>query len=32
VIEETLGALPEADRQRITATNCAELYHLADAS
>jgi predicted TIM-barrel fold metal-dependent hydrolase len=25
-IEETLGALPEADRRKITATNCAQLY------
>jgi len=32
VIEETLGALPAADRRRITATNCAELYRLAPAS
>jgi predicted TIM-barrel fold metal-dependent hydrolase len=27
-IEETLGALPEEDRRRITVTNCAELYRL----
>lgn len=26
VIEETLGTLPEADRRKITATNCARLY------
>ena len=32
VIEETLGALPADDRQKITATNCAELYRLAPAS
>jgi predicted TIM-barrel fold metal-dependent hydrolase len=25
-IEESLGALPEADRRKITATNCARLY------
>jgi predicted TIM-barrel fold metal-dependent hydrolase len=25
-IDETLGALPEADRRKITATNCARLY------
>ena len=28
-IEETLGSLPEADRRKITATNCAELYGFA---
>jgi hypothetical protein len=32
VIEETLGALPEADRRKLTGTNCAELYGLAPAS
>lgn len=31
-IEETLGTLPEADRRKITATNCARLYRLADSS
>jgi predicted TIM-barrel fold metal-dependent hydrolase len=30
-IEETLGTLPDADRRKITATNCARLY-FADAS
>jgi uncharacterized protein len=30
-IEETLGALPEADRRKVTATNCARLYGFADA-
>jgi predicted TIM-barrel fold metal-dependent hydrolase len=29
VIEETLGMLPEADRRKITATNCAQLYGFA---
>ena len=29
-IEETLGALPAADRRKITATNCARLYGFAD--
>jgi predicted TIM-barrel fold metal-dependent hydrolase len=29
-IEETLGALPEVDRHKITATNCARLYGFAD--
>ncbi len=28
VIEETLGALPEADRTKIIATNCAQLYRI----
>jgi len=32
VIEETLGALPEGDRRKITATNCARLYGFADGS
>jgi len=32
VIDETLGALPAADRRKIIATNCAELYRLAVAS
>jgi uncharacterized protein len=32
VIAETLGALPEADRRKLTVTNCAELYRLAPAS
>jgi predicted TIM-barrel fold metal-dependent hydrolase len=31
-IEETLGALPSADRRKITTTNCARLYGLADVS
>ncbi len=31
-IEEALGALPEADRRKITATNCARLYGFSDAS
>ncbi len=31
-IEETLGTLPEADRRKITATNCADLYHFARVS
>jgi predicted TIM-barrel fold metal-dependent hydrolase len=31
-IEETLGALPDADRRKLTVTNCAELYRLAPAS
>ena len=31
-IEEALGALSEADRRRITATNCATLYGFAHAS
>jgi predicted TIM-barrel fold metal-dependent hydrolase len=31
-IEETLGTLPEADRRKITATNCARLYGFAHAS
>jgi uncharacterized protein len=31
-IEETLGALPEADRRKMTATNCANLYGFADES
>jgi predicted TIM-barrel fold metal-dependent hydrolase len=30
-IEETLGALPAADRRKITATNCARLYGFDDA-
>ena len=30
-IEETLGALSAADREKITVTNCAELYRLAPA-
>ena len=25
-VEETLGSLPEDDRRKITATNCARLY------
>jgi predicted TIM-barrel fold metal-dependent hydrolase len=29
VVEETLGALPETDRRKITATNCARLYGFA---
>ncbi len=28
-VEESLGDLPEADRRKITATNCAQLYGLA---
>ena len=28
-IDEALGALPEADRRKITATNCARLYGFA---
>jgi uncharacterized protein len=32
VIEETLGPLPEADRRKLTATNCARLYGFARAS
>jgi hypothetical protein len=28
-IEEALGALPPADRRKITATNCARLYGFA---
>jgi uncharacterized protein len=31
-IEETLSALPAADRRKITATNCARLYGFADVS
>jgi len=31
-IDETLGTLPAADRQKITTTNCARLYGFADAS
>ena len=31
-IEETLGTLPEADRRKITATNCARLYGFAHES
>jgi uncharacterized protein len=31
-IEETLGALPAADRRKITATNCARLYGFAHES
>jgi predicted TIM-barrel fold metal-dependent hydrolase len=31
-IEEALGALPEADRRKITATNCARLYGFERAS
>jgi uncharacterized protein len=31
-IDETLGSLPEADRRKITATNCARLYGFADVS
>ncbi|HZP30155.1 MAG TPA: amidohydrolase family protein [Acidimicrobiia bacterium] len=31
-IDESLGSLPEADRRKITATNCAQLYGFADAS
>ncbi|HMG27687.1 MAG TPA: amidohydrolase family protein [Acidimicrobiia bacterium] len=31
-IDDTLGTLPEADRRKITATNCARLYGFADAS
>jgi len=31
-IEESLGALPEADRRKITATNCARLYGFARGS
>jgi predicted TIM-barrel fold metal-dependent hydrolase len=31
-IDETLGTLPAADRQKIIATNCAQLYRLADGS
>jgi len=31
-IAETLGTLSDADRRKIIATNCAELYHLAVAS
>ena len=31
-IEETLGALPSIDRRKITTTNCARLYGLADVS
>jgi predicted TIM-barrel fold metal-dependent hydrolase len=31
-IEEALGTLPEADRRKITATNCARLYGFADES
>ena len=31
-IDETLGALPEVDRRRITAENCARLYGFADVS
>jgi predicted TIM-barrel fold metal-dependent hydrolase len=30
VIEETLGALPVEDRRKITQTNCARLYGLAE--
>ena len=30
-IEEALGALPDADRRKVTATNCARLYGFADA-
>jgi predicted TIM-barrel fold metal-dependent hydrolase len=30
-IEEALGSLPEADRRKVTATNCARLYRFADA-
>lgn len=30
-IEETLGTLPAADRRKIIATNCAQLYGFADA-
>ena len=29
-IEESLGSLPEPDRRKITATNCARLYGFAD--
>jgi predicted TIM-barrel fold metal-dependent hydrolase len=29
-IEQALGALPEADRRKVTATNCARLYRFAD--
>ena len=28
-VEESLGALPEPDRHKISATNCARLYDLA---
>jgi predicted TIM-barrel fold metal-dependent hydrolase len=31
-IEDTLGALPEGDRRKITATNCAQLYGFAHES
>jgi predicted TIM-barrel fold metal-dependent hydrolase len=31
-IEEALGALPEADRRKVTATNCARLYGFPHAS
>jgi uncharacterized protein len=31
-INETLGTLPDVDRRKITATNCARLYRFADAS
>jgi uncharacterized protein len=31
-IEEALGTLPEADRRKITATNCARLYGFVDVS
>lgn len=31
-IDECLGSLPDADRRKITATNCARLYKLADVS
>ncbi|HMF84304.1 MAG TPA: amidohydrolase family protein [Acidimicrobiia bacterium] len=31
-IDETLGALPEPDRRKITAENCARLYGFADVS
>ncbi len=31
-IEETLGTLPDEDRRKITATNCARLYGFADVS
>jgi predicted TIM-barrel fold metal-dependent hydrolase len=31
-IEETLGTLPDADRRKLTATNCAKLYRLAPVS
>ena len=31
-IEEALGSLPEADRRKVTATNCARLYGFAEGS